>query len=248
MKRILSFLSIVIFLLSWFFLTKLGIIRFPGPIDSFSALLYFLFNEEPITGRSILIHAYASLKLVFFGVGIAFFVGVILGVIMGRYRILNSLFEPIIEILRPIPGIAWFPVAIIFFGKSGSIFIVFICAFFHILINTIFGVRKVNKGLIDTARIFKASEIELIFKVIIPSTFPYILTGTRMGIGTGFLGLISAEMITLSSAGLGFFILTMHSIGHSAKMVSGMIMVGVIGFFINKGLLIIGNLYKINHD
>lgn len=248
MKRILFLLPIVGFVLLWFFLVDFEIIKFADPFGSLSAFYYFLFNKDPITGITLLGHTYASLKLVFFGTGIAFLLGVTGGVLMGRYKLVYNLFDPIIEILRPIPGVAWFPVAIMLFGKSGSVFIVFICAFFHILINTIFGVRSVDKNLIDIAKVIKAKEWQIIFKIVLPSAFPYIITGTRMGVGTGFLGLVSAEMITFSSAGLGFFILTMHSIGHIEKMVAGMIMVGIVGYFINKLLLKIGTTYKTSYD
>lgn len=248
MRKFFPLLPIFVFLLLWYFLADFKVINFVGPVESFKAFFHFLFQKDPITGVTLLGHAYASLKLVFLGTGLALFLGVILGLVMGWYKSFGRFLEPIIEIIRPIPGIAWFPIAIIFFGKNGSIFIVFICAFFHILINTIFGVEKVNKNLIDTARVLRAKEIEIIFKIIIPSSFPYILTGLRMGVGTGFLGLVSAEMISLSSVGLGFFILIMHSIGHTEKMVAGMMMIGIIGFFINKTLLKIGEFYKISHD
>ncbi len=248
MRVVFSFLSVTAFLALWFLSVNFEIIRFADPINSFKSFFYFIVNEDPVTGMTILQHSLASLRIVFLGTGIALLVGVILGVLMGRYKLFYNFIDPILEILRPIPGVAWFPVAIMLFGKNGSIFIVFVCSVFHILINTIFGVRSVDKKLIDVAKILKAKEWEVFFKIIFPSAFPYIVTGTRMGVGTGFLGLVSAEMITLRSAGLGYFILTMHAIGHIEKMVAGMIMIGIVGFSINKILLKIGTVYKTSHD
>jgi NitT/TauT family transport system permease protein len=248
MRKFYSFFSVFIFFLIWFLLVHYGFLRFVNPISAFKSFLFFLVNEDPITGRNLLYHSYASLRLVFLGTGIGFLVGVTFGILMGWYKLFNRFFEPIVELLRPIPGIAWFPIAIIFFGIYGSVFIVFLCAVFHILINTIFGIRSVKKNLIDTARILGAKEWEIIVKILIPSAFPYIIAGTRMGIGTGFLGLVSSEMIAFSSAGLGFFILTMHSIGHLDKMVAGMFMIGIVGFFLNKLLLKIGEFYQASYD
>ncbi len=248
MKKIHPLIPVILFLLLWFLLVNFNALNFPSPVDSFVSFFSYLFSPDPVTGLTILEHAYASLKLVFKGVGIAFFLGVILGTLMGRYNFFKDFFDPIIEILRPIPGIAWFPIAILFFGRSGGIFIVFICAFFHILTNTIFGIRKVDKNLIETVKILKASEWQIISKVLIPSAFPYIITGTRMGLGTGFLGLVAAEMLVMSGAGLGFFILLMHSIGHGSKMVAGMIAIGIVGFTLNKTLLMIGNMLKTEYD
>lgn len=229
-------------------MVKYGFLRFVNPVDALKSFFYFLFNEDPITGRSILYHSYISLRRVFLGVGMGFIVGTTFGILMGRYKLFNRFFEPIVELLRPVPGVAWLPIAIIFFGAQGSVFIVFICAVFHVLINTVFGVKSVDKNLIDTAKILKAKEWEIITKVLIPSAFPYIITGTRMGVGTGFLGLVGAEMIAFSSAGLGFFILTMHSIGHLDKMVAGMFMIGIVGFFLNKLLLKIGDFHQRSYD
>lgn len=243
MRRVHPVIPVTVFLLTWFLLVEFNFVRFPSPVEAVESFFNLLFSKDPITNLTLIDHTFASMRLMFMGIGIAFLLGVFLGILMGWYKIFNDFFDPIIELLRPIPGIAWFPIAIMFFGKYGGVFIVFLCAFFHILINTIFGVREVRKDLVDVARVMGANELQVILKVIIPSIYPYVLTGTRLGTGTGFLGLVSAEMISLSAAGLGFFIIVMHEIGHTSKMVAGMIMIGFVGFFLNKILLKIGGDY-----
>jgi ABC-type nitrate/sulfonate/bicarbonate transport system permease component len=236
-ERIIPLLSVCIFFLIWHFAVYFEIISLPGPIDSIKSFFSLIFIKDPITRLTLIDHAFASLKLIFLGVSIAFAIGFSLGILMGWYDFLYKALNPILELLRPLPALSWLPIAIILFGKMGSVFIVFLCSFFPILINTLFGVKQVNRNLINVAKIMKATNGQIICKILIPSSFPYVMNGLRLGVGNSFLGIVAAEMIIFSSAGLGFFIMVMHQVGHTSKMMAGMIMTGVIGFLLNIILL-----------
>ncbi len=221
----------------WLFLTWFKIISLPGPIDVIKSFFSLIFFKEPVTNLTLIEHAAASLVRILIGTAIAFALAVPLGILMGWYKIFDFFFEPITELLRPISPLAWIPIAIIVFGAKGPLFIIFIGVFFPVLLNTIQGVSSVDKKLIDMSKIFRATEKQLILKIIIPSSLPYILTGMRIGVGIGWMVLIAAEMITLSSAGLGYFLMTMYAMGYLNKMVACMMMIGIIGYSISKLLL-----------
>ena len=212
MRKIAPFISVFLFLLLWAFLAWLKIIPLPGPQDVIKSFFSLIFFKEPITNLTLVEHAFASLGRVLWGTMIAFALSVPLGILMGWYKIFDAFLKPIVELLRPIPPLAWLPLAIILFGKTGPIFIVFVCAFFPVLLNTILGVKNTDKTLIDAAKIFGATNKQIIFKILIPSSLPYILTGARVGLGISWMAIVAAEMIVFSTAGLGFFLITMYDL------------------------------------
>lgn len=248
MKKIIPFVSIIFFLLVWLFLTWFKIIPLPDPIEVIKSFFSLIFLKESVTNLTLIEHAIASLVRVSIGAVIAFTLAIPLGLLIGWYKIFGAFFETIIELLRPIPPLAWLPISIILFGKAGPIFIVFLCAFFPALLNTAFAAKRVSKNLIDMSKIFKATDKQIILKILIPSSLPSILTGMRIGLGMSWMGIIAAEMIALSAAGLGYFIMVMYQVGHLGEMIAGMIMIGIIGYGMNELLLKLNKYIKHRHD
>ncbi len=140
---------------------------------------------------------------------------------------------PIVEMIRPIPPLAWVPLAILWFGigdKSAS-FIIFLGAFFPILLNTIGGVLSINKRLIESAIILGAKKGALFMKVLIPGAMPSIITGMRIALGIGWMTLVAAEFTGVKSGyGLGYMIMTARDIQRPDQIIAGMAVIGAIGY------------------
>lgn len=198
-----------------------------------------LITERDSQNHLLTEHIYASLSRVATGFTIAAVTAIPLGVAIGRYRLVDSVFGPIIEATRPIPPIAWIPVSIIVFGiASGQAFIIWIGAFFPILINTTTGVKRTEPVHIDVAKTFGASEAQILQKIVLPSAAPEIFAGLRIGFGIGWMCLVAAEMIG-GGLGLGFLILDKQANGRTAEVILGMLLIGLIGFLISYFFLYI---------
>lgn len=185
-----------------------------------------------VEGLPLLIyHAGSSLLRVGGGFAVAALIGVPLGFAMGYFRKVDSNVDPIISTLRPIPPIAWIPLAILWFGLGvkPTIFIIFIGTFFPIALNTLNGVRGTPVRLVEFARVLGATQSQVLFKVIIYEAFPSVITGMRIGFGIGWMSVVAAEMIAAKS-GLGYLIITARWIFATDVVLAGMLMIGLIGF------------------
>lgn len=174
--------------------------------------------------------AFASLYRVVVGFVVGAGLALPLGLMMGAIPSVYALFNPLIQILRPIPPIAYIPLAILWFGLGNppAVFLISIGAFFPVLMNTIAGVRQVDGIYLRAARNLGAGPGTLFLRVILPAATPYILAGVRIGIGTAFIVVIVSEMIAVSD-GLGFRILEAREFMWSDKIIAGMITIGLLG-------------------
>jgi NitT/TauT family transport system permease protein len=174
-------------------------------------------------------------------VGVGFLVGaglaLPLGLLMGGVRTCHDLFNPLVQVLRPIPPIAYIPLAILWFGLGNppAIFLIALGAFFPVLMNTIAGVTQVDGIYIRAARNLGAGPLSLFRRVILPASMPYILSGARIAMGTAFIVVIVAEMIAVNS-GLGYRILEAREYFWSDKVIAGMLTIGLIGLTIDIGM------------
>ncbi|HIP34969.1 MAG TPA: ABC transporter permease [Methanothermococcus okinawensis] len=186
-----------------------------------------------------------SIKRVLSGFIVAGIVGVPLGILMGYFPTVMDLFDTVIELLRPIPPLAWVPLALAWFGvgETSMLFIIFIGAFFPILLNTIAGVKSVPKILIETAQTLGAREKDILLKVVIPASSPHILTGLRIGAGIAWMCVVAAEMLPGSSAGLGYLIMYAYSLSRMDVVIASMIIIGIIGLVLDRGLRYIEDRY-----
>ena len=190
-----------------------------------------------------LIHdAFARLYRVLIGFLVGAGLALPLGLLMGANDRVYHFFNPLVQLLRPIPPIAFIPLSILWFGLGNppAFFLIAIGAFFPVLINTLSGVRNVDSIYLRAARNLGVGRMTLFTRVILPAATPYILTGARIGIGTAFIVVIVAEMIAVND-GLGYRILEAREYMWSDKIIAGMLSIGVLGLAIDLGMTRLNN-------
>ncbi len=211
-------------------------ILLPPPTDVLTSAISMILDG------SLLLRAGWSLLRVLLGFLVAAVIAIPLGVAMGWSRSIMYIVNPVMEILRPIPPIAWIGLALLWFGigLNSAVFLVFIGAFFPILLNTIDGVRNVEKRLIEVAYTFGANDREILMKVVVPAALPTIYTGMRVGMGIGWMCVVAAEMIA-ARYGLGELILDSSNLLQTDKVMVGMLTIGILGLAINYLFQIAGD-------
>jgi NitT/TauT family transport system permease protein len=185
----------------------------------------------------LIVDSLGSLYRVVVGFAIGAALALPLGLLMGARPRVYAWFNPLMQLLRPIPPIAYIPLSILWFGlgNAPAIFLIVLGAFFPVLMNTIAGVRQVDGIYLRAARNLGATGGTLFVRVILPAAVPYILSGVRIGIGTAFIVVIVSEMIAVNN-GLGFRILEAREYFWSDKIMAGMITIGLIGLAIDTGV------------
>ncbi len=181
--------------------------------------------------------AVSSLYRVVMGFLIGTLLALPLGLAMGASRKAYGLLNPVLQVLRPIPPIAYVPLAILWFGLGNppAFFLISLGAFFPVLMNTVAGVRSVDDIYIRAARNLGATKRALFFRVVVPAAMPHIMTGVRVGFGVAFIVVIVAEMIAVNN-GLGYRILEAREFFWSDKIIAGMITIGLLGLAIDAML------------
>jgi NitT/TauT family transport system permease protein len=185
----------------------------------------------------LIVDSLGSLYRVVVGFAVGAVLALPLGLAMGASRIAYAWMNPLVQLLRPIPPIAYIPLSILWFGLGNppAIFLIAIGAFFPVLMNTIAGVRQVDGIYLRAARNLGAGGTTMFLRVILPAAVPYILTGMRIGVGTAFIVVIVSEMIAVNN-GLGFRILEAREYFWSDKIIAGMITIGLLGLAIDSGM------------
>ena len=230
-------LSIITFLIVWqlsITFTRIGVL-IPGPL----AVLKFFFVSfvKPIGRLTIIEHALISLRRVMVGYLIGVSLGILFGVGMGVSRTFESFFRPIFEMLRPIPTIAWIPIAILWFGvgETQKHFIIFYGTFANVTLNSYAGVQRVDQILLGAAKMLGATDRQLLPKVIFPASVPSIFAGMHFGLSAGWMGVIAAEMVK-SSEGLGWTIIMGQETANTTQILAGMVAIALIGFLLATGM------------
>lgn len=181
--------------------------------------------------NTLLTHFVASLSRVYGGFLLAAAVGVPLGLMIGRIPLVRALFEPTLQVLRPVPVTAWLPLAMILFGigPRSAFFLVFLGAFYPILLNTVFGVRSVDPRLFEAASMLGASRSSMFPKVVLPASLPSIFTGLRLGLGFAWVVIVVGEMTGVPT-GLGAIIMEARQLSRTEIVMAGMVVIGIAGF------------------
>jgi NitT/TauT family transport system permease protein len=240
-SALLACVSIGSLFLVWYLGTKYRIelyIRFKNVPTPYEVLQQ---AGEVALSQKFLINIGYSVRRIFLGFAIAIAIGVPLGLVIGKYRSMRDLFMPAIEILRPIPAIAWVPMSIMLWpnNEASIVYITFIGAFFPILLNTVHGVHSMDGVLLRAGRCLGAGEVQLFWNVILPSTLPHIFTGLAVGMGVAWVSLIAAEMIS-GQFGVGYFTWEAYSLVNYPAIVLGMITIGVLGLVCSSLIRIVG--------
>jgi sulfonate transport system permease protein len=190
--------------------------------------------EMAISGE-LFQHLYISLLRVLEGFGAASAAGLIFGVTIGLSPKIDHLTDLIIQLIKPIPPISWIPLAILWLGigELSKVYIIFLGAFFPVLVNTIDGIRQTDKKYIELAHVLEVSRKRLIWQVILPGALPAIMTGLRVGLMVGWMCVVAAELIAASS-GVGFLIMNARLLSQTDQVLVGMIAIGAMGKILDE--------------
>ena len=180
-------------------------------------------------------HLSASLQRVALGYSLAAIAGIALGTLVGQSVWAMRGLDPIFQVLRTVPPLAWLPIALAAFRDSGpsAVFVIFITAVWPVIINTAVGVRNIPNDYRNVAAILRLNPIEFFFKVMVPAAAPYIFTGLRIGIGLSWLAIVAAEMLT-GGVGIGFFIWDAWNSSRLPDIIVALVYIGVIGFMLDR--------------
>ncbi|RJX29739.1 MAG: ABC transporter permease [Desulfarculus sp.] len=225
-------------LVLWQGLCSLGVFppyKLPSPLAIIAGLVDLASQGMP-PGQRLHWHLLYSLLRVGAGFAAAALIGVPLGLIMGASPRAGRLVSPLIEMLRPVPPLAWIPISILWFGIGlpSAGFIIFLGAFFPIVLNTIAGVTSVSPLLVEAVRTLGAGRREIVRKVLLPGALPNIFVGLRIGLGIGWMTLVAAEFTGVKSGyGLGYMIMTARDIQRPDEIMAGMAVIGLTGLCID---------------
>ncbi len=233
-RRLLGIASLVAATIVWQLVADV-VVQKPFILPSFTDVAA-AFVELAGTG-TLLPDIAVSLEHFAIGLGAAFLIGVPLGILMGWFRVADSISDPIVEVLRPIPPLAWIPFAIIWFGLTTQAagFVIFIGAFFPILINTYTGFRNIPKVFVEAGKVLGCdTSLELIHYIALPAAIPSIAAGIRIAMGVGWMCLVAAEMFGVSKFGLGQKLWQNYYLHQMPNVVVYMIILGFAGLVIDR--------------
>ena len=183
-----------------------------------------------------------SLQRVAIGFGLAAIVGVALGALVGQSLWAMRGLDPIFQVLRTVPPLAWLPISLAAFRDSApsAIFVIFITAIWPVIINTAVGIRNIPQDYRNVARILRLNQAEYFWRIMVPAAAPYIFTGLRIGIGLSWLAIVAAEMLT-GGVGIGFFIWDAWNSSRLSDIIVALVYIGVIGFVLDRLVALVGH-------
>jgi nitrate/nitrite transport system permease protein len=206
---------------------------FPTPAATFdSAVKLFAdpFYQNGPNDQGIGWNILFSLQRVALGFGLAALVGIPLGFLIGRFALLNHMVSPLISLLKPVSPLAWLPIGLLVFKSANpaAIWTIFICSIWPMVINTAVGVQKVPEDYLNVARVLRLSEWRIATRILLPSVMPYLLTGVRLSVGTAWLVIVAAEMLT-GGVGIGFWVWDEWNNLNVAHILIAIFVIGTVG-------------------
>ncbi|WP_019025552.1 MULTISPECIES: nitrate ABC transporter permease [unclassified Thioalkalivibrio] len=183
----------------------------------------------------------ASLERVAYGYALAVVAGIGLGVLVGQSTWAMRGLDPLFQVLRTVPPLAWLPISLAAFQASNpsAIFVIFITAIWPIIINTSVGIRNISQDYVNVARVLRLNGLEYFTKIMLPAAAPYVFSGLRIGIGLAWLAIVAAEML-IGGVGIGFFIWDAWNASMLSDIVLALVYVGLVGFFLDRLVAIVG--------
>jgi nitrate/nitrite transport system permease protein len=215
--------------------------NFPSPketlvqaIQVFSDPFYSNGPNDQGVGWNIL----SSLKRVAMGFGLAALVGIPFGFLIGRFEFLSNMFNPLISLLRPVSPLAWLPIGLLVFkgANPAAIWTIFICSIWPMVINTAVGVQRVPQDYMNVARVLNLSEWKIVSKILFPAVLPYMLTGVRLAVGTAWLVIVAAEMLT-GGVGIGFWVWDEWNNLNVKNIIIAIFVIGLVGLILEFALI-----------
>jgi NitT/TauT family transport system permease protein len=216
----------------------------PSPYQVAVMMYDFAFGgvyDDAFSG-TILTHIWKSMQRVYGGFFLAAVTAIPLGMMIGRIRILRQLLDPTISLLRPIPVTAWLPLSMIFFGlgPNAAIFLVFLGAFYPILLNTMFGVRSIDPRLFEAAAMLGCSDAGMFRQIVLPASLPAVFSGLRIANGFAWILIVVGEMTGVPT-GLGSVVMDGRTLSRTDLVITGMIVIGTCGFVTDRIIVAISN-------
>ena len=204
-------------------------------------LIFDPFFDRGGIDKGLFWHLSASLQRVALGYSLAAIAGVALGTLVGQSVWAMRGLDPLFQVLRTIPPLAWLPLSLAAFrdGQPSAIFVIFITSIWPIIINTAVGIRNIPQDYRNVAAVVRLNPLEFFAKIMIPAAAPYIFTGLRIGIGLSWLAIVAAEML-IGGVGIGFFIWDAWNSSHISEIILALFYVGIIGFFLDRMIAIVG--------
>jgi nitrate/nitrite transport system permease protein len=239
-KKILRPLVALAFLLTlWQVLCSSPDSTIPAPLtilqETWDPLIKDPFYDNGGTDRGLFWQVLASIQRVSVGFFLAAVVGISLGVLIGTNSFMYDALDPIFQVLRTIPPLAWLPISLTILRQAdpSAIFVIFITAIWPIIINTTVGVQQIPQDYRNVSKVLQLSKTEYFFNILIPSAVPYIFTGLRIAIGLSWLAIVAAEML-VGGVGIGFFIWDNYNSGMLSPLIIGILYVGIIGLVLDR--------------
>ena len=214
---------------------------FKQAIDVFSDPFYRKGPNDQGIGWNVLL----SLQRVAFGFGMAAAVGIPLGFMIGRFTFLSRMFNPLISLLRPVSPLAWLPIGLLVFkgANPAAIWTIFICSIWPMIINTAVGVQRVPSDYMNVARVLNLSEWKIVTKILFPAVLPYTLTGVRLAVGTAWLVIVAAEMLT-GGVGIGFWVWDEWNNLNVQHILIAIFTIGLVGLLLEMALVAVARRFS----
>jgi nitrate/nitrite transport system permease protein len=205
-------------------------------------LIFDPFFDRGGIDKGLFWHLSASLRRVALGYSLAAVAGIALGTLVGQSVWAMRGLDPIFQVLRTIPPLAWLPLSLAAFrdGQPSAIFVIFITSIWPIIINTAVGIRNIPQDYRNVAAVVQLNPLEFFWKIMIPAAAPYIFTGLRIGIGLSWLAIVAAEML-IGGVGIGFFIWDAWNSSHISEIILALFYVGIIGFVLDRMIATVAN-------
>ena len=213
----------------------------PSPKDTFwQAVQIFKdpFYSKGPNDQGVGWNVLSSLQRVAMGFGLAAIVGIPVGFMIGRFTFLNRMFNPLISLLRPVSPLAWLPIGLLVFkgANPAAIWTIFICSIWPMIINTAVGVQRVPQDYMNVARVLNLSEWKIVTKILFPAVLPYMLTGVRLAVGTAWLVIVAAEMLT-GGVGIGFWVWDEWNNLNVKNIIIAIFVIGIVGLLLEFALI-----------
>lgn len=242
-KIVAPLIAVTVLLVIWQILTLSPDANLPSPIKVVEQTWELIINpffDKGATNKGLFWQIWASLQRVLQGFTLAAIVGISIGIIVGTNEFLFDAFDPIFQILRTIPPLAWLPIALATFQQSNpsAIFVIFITSIWPIIINTIAGVQQIPQDYVNVSKVLQLSRKEYFLDVVFPATVPYIFTGLRIGVGLSWLAIVAAEML-IGGVGIGFFIWDAWNSANISQIIIALLYVGLVGLLLDKTIAFI---------
>ena len=238
-KVIPPIVASAIFALVWQLLVMAGILNLPSPTtvieETWDPYIINPFFDNGGTDKGLALQIFASLGRVAIGFSLSAIVGITLGILIGSNEFVYNAVDPIFQVLRTVPPLAWLPLSLAALQQSNpsAIFVIFITAIWPIIINTTVGVQQLPQDYRNVARVLKLRGSKYFFKILFPATVPYIFTGLRIGIGLSWLAIVAAEML-VGGVGIGFFIWDAYNSSLLSQIIIALLYVGVVGLLLDR--------------